>query len=221
VNLRDDLNLDYLQTRMECRVSPFQESMMGFDKVEDWSQWCFLGFAPLHADTIDALDPGLVQSLLSLVQAEKVIGSVSPLDPRHLINHKGVTAWQALLVLALTKTKEGLQAVSEGNGLIIIPDSFLRPNYSSHVNWPEPVLSRYRLEPRGSHPFVLPFALHKSAARLQPLQTALRTPDGALEIWGVVEFNELEPVRLLWEIQRLAEHIDAERERSEAPGQDG
>lgn len=193
---------------------------MGFDNPEEWSQWCFLGFASVRAETIDALAPEQVQSLFSLVQAETVVGSVSPLDPRHLINHKGATAWHALFVLALTKEKRGLQAVSEGNAQILIPNSFLRPAYSSHVNWPEQVLNRYRLEPRGSHPFVLPFLVHKSAPRLQQLQRPLRTPDGALEIWAVVEFNESEPAKLLAVIQHFVEHIDREGERSEASGWD-
>lgn len=187
-------------------------STLGFDNAEQWSQWCFLGFAPVRAETIEGFDPGQVQSLLSLVQAERVIGSVSPLDPRHLINHKGVTAWSVLFVLALLKNKKGLQAVAEGTGLILVPDDVLRPAFSSHVNWPAQVLDRYRLEPHGAYPFVLPFIVHNSAPRPQQLQRSLRAPDGALEVWAVVEFNESEPEKLLAVIQRVAEHIDKERD---------
>jgi hypothetical protein len=190
---------------------------VGYDSADEWSYWCFIGFAPVSANEIDDFRPELVQSLFSMVEAQAVVGTVSPLDPRYLINHKGVTAWHALYVLALINDREGLEAVSEGRAMLLVP-GYLRTNYSSHVNWPEQLLNRFRLEPRGSHPFVLPFILHNSAPRPQQLQRSLRAPDGALEIWGVAEFDVSEPAKLLWEVQRLAEHIDREREQSQAAG---
>ena len=92
--------------------------------------------------------------------------------------------------------------------MLLVPGSALRPAFLSHVNWPEQILSRYRLEPRGLFPFVVPFLLHESAPAPRQLQQPLRWPGGNLEIWSVMEFQESEPEKLLDEIQRLATHAD-------------
>lgn len=47
-------------------------------------------------------------------KAQAVVGTVSPLDPRYLINYKGVTAWHALYVLALINDREGLRLFQKG-----------------------------------------------------------------------------------------------------------
>lgn len=177
---------------------------MGYESAEAWSQWCFVGFSSVPAVEMDDFSQPQVQSLLEMVGARKVVGSVSPLDPRHLINPKGVTAWLAMFTLALVGDREGLAAVSEGSAMLMVPGSALRPTFTSHVNWPEQVLGRYRLEARGLFPFVIPFILHESAPAPRQLQQSLRSPAGNLEIFAVVEFQEAEPESLLAEIQRFA-----------------
>lgn len=184
--------------------------------MEAWPQWCFVGFSSVPAVEMADFTQEQVQWLLEIVGAEKVVGSMSPLDPRHLINHKGVTAWHALFVVARLTDAEGLGAVSEGRAMLLCPGTHLRPSFASHVNWPEELLSRYRLEPRGLFPFVVPFVMHESAPNPRPLARSLQSADGALEIWSVVEFREPQPQALLAEIQRLAEHVDQERAQSGA-----
>lgn len=193
---------------------------MGVESAETWSHWCFVGFSSVPATEMADLGQAPVQSLLGIVGAEKVVGSVSPLDPRHVINHKGVTAWQALYVVARIKDAEGLAAVAEGRAMLLVPGTFLRPSYTSHVNWPAELLERYRLEPRGLFPVVVPFVMHESAPKPRPLERSLQSPDGALEIWSVVEFRESQPEALLAEIQRLAEHVDRERDAAAATAGD-
>jgi hypothetical protein len=193
---------------------------MGFESLEAWSQWCFVGFASAPAAEMADFGQEQVQSLLGIVGAEKVVGSVSPLDPRHLINQKGVTAWQVIFTVARFKDLEGLGAVSQGRAMLLLPGTFLRPAFTSHVNWPPELLGRYRLEPRGLHPFVVPFVVHESAPNPRQLERSLGSPDGALEIWSVVEFRESHPEALLAEIQRLAQHVDQQRAPSPAPGGD-
>lgn len=184
---------------------------MGYESLEAWSQWCFLGFSSVPAAEMDDFSQPQIQSLLEMVGTRTGVGSVSPLDPRHLINHKGVTAWHVLFTLALFKNREGLAAVSEGRAMLLVPGSTLRPAFASHVNWPEQVLSRYRIEPRGLFPFVVPFILHESAPAPRQLQQSLASPGGNLEIWSVVEFHESEPEKLLAELQRMAAHVDQQR----------
>ncbi|MBB4634262.1 hypothetical protein [Longimicrobium terrae] len=191
---------------------------MGYESAEAWSQWCFVGFSSVPAAEMDDFAQPQIQSLLELVGAQKVVGSVSPLDPRHLINHKGVTAWHALFTLALIKDREGLAAVSEGSAMLMVPGSALRPNFSSHVNWPEQLLSRYRLDARGWFPFVVPFILHESAPAPRQLQQSLRSPAGNLEIFSVVEFQEAAPEALLEEFRRFAAHIDQQADAGGDPG---
>jgi hypothetical protein len=189
---------------------------MGYESAAAWSQWCFVGFSSARAAETEDFSQAQIQSLLEMVGAQKVVGSVSPLDPRHLINQKGVTAWHALFALAMVKDRAGLAAVSEGSAMLMVPGSALRSSFTSHVNWPEQVLSRYRLEPRGWFPFVVPFLLHESAPGPRQLQQPLQAPGGNLEIWSVAEFQESQPETLLDEIQRFAEHIDR-RGATEAP----
>lgn len=189
---------------------------MGYESAEAWSQWCFLGFSSVPAAEMDDFAQAQVQSLLEIVGAQKVVGSVSPLDPRHLINPKGVTAWLALFTLAVVKDRAGLAAVAEGSAMLMVPGSALRPTFTSHVNWPAQVLNRYRLAPRGLFPFVVPFILHESAPSPRQLQQSLKAPGGNLEIWSVVEFQESAPETLLREIQRFAAHVDQQTAASQA-----
>jgi len=191
---------------------------MGYESAEAWSQWCFVGFSSVRATELADFTQEQVQSLLQIVGAQAVVGSLSPLDPRHLINQKGVTAWHAIFALALFKDRAGLEAVSQGSSMMLVPGSVLRPTFAAHVNWPEQVLGRYRLEPRGAHPFVVPFILHESAPRPRQLQQSLRSPGGDLEIWSVVEFHESNPEALLEQIQRLAMHVEQQPAAPEAPG---
>jgi hypothetical protein len=182
---------------------------VGYESAEDWSHWYFLGFS-LATPRKLAFDPKKVEFLLSLVHAERVIAGLEPLDPRHLINDKGVTAWGALFVYAFLNDKESMLDASEGRALLFAPAGFLRESFSSHVNWPEELLARYCLEPSKGHPFILPFIVHQSAPQPQDIQRPLRLPDGSLEIFGVAEFNESEPEGLLWVVQDVAQQIDQE-----------
>jgi hypothetical protein len=182
---------------------------MDVESAQEWSHWCFVGFAPMEARAMAELSREQAQSLLQMVGAPASIGTGVPLDPRHLINAEGTTAWLVMFLMARVNDLDGLRAVAEGRAMLLVPGEALRGAFPSHVNWPAEVLARYRLEPRGLHPFVLPFVLHRSAPSPQPLERSLQAPDGALEIWSVVEFDDADPERLLAEIQRLAEHVDA------------
>jgi hypothetical protein len=173
----------------------------------EWRHWYFLGFASARPGEIQ-IDPEQLQSLLAAVGVQAAVGTPGPLDPRHLINHKGVTAWLSLFFFTQINDEAGLQAVAENRALILVPASFLQQNYSSHVNWPAEMLARYRLDARDAHPLILPFIVHESAPQPQGLQQSLRSADGSLEIFAVAEFSETEPEKLLWLVDRMARHRD-------------
>jgi hypothetical protein len=166
------------------------------EKAEDWKHFYFWGISANKPSAL-SFPVEQLQALLGAVKADCAITSLAALDPRHLINHKGTTAWILLFVHALMNDKEGLAAVANGRSGLFTSAATVHGAFGSHVNWPESLLRKYEFDFGERWPFVIPFIRHREASAPMQMVQSLRSPDGALEVMGVAEFSEQEPEALL------------------------
>jgi hypothetical protein len=167
-----------------------------YDQAEDWKQYYFWGVSKTAPSAL-SLEIGQMQALLGTVRAECAIVSLAALEPKHLINHKGTTAWILLFVYALMNEKEALRAVAEGSQALFMERSRVHGAFGAHVNWPASLLEKYHADFGDHWPFVIPFARHRESPAPMQLTQSLRSPSGAMEIMGVAEFSDTQPEALL------------------------
>lgn len=167
-----------------------------YEQVGDWKQYYFWGLSKKAPSDL-SLSAAQVQALLRSVQAECSVVSLAALAPKHLINHKGTTAWILLVVYALMNDKEALQAVAQGSSALYLQESLVHGAFGAHVNWPAHLLEQYETDFGDHCPIVIPFVRHRASPEPVQLAQSLRAPDGSMEIMGVAEFSETQPEALL------------------------
>ena len=166
------------------------------EKAEDWKHFYFWGISAKKPSAL-SFPVEQVQALLGTVKADCAITSLAALDPKHLINHQGTTAWILLFVHALMNDKEGLVAVANGRSGVFTSAATVHGAFGSHVNWPESLLRKYDFDFGDRWPFVIPFIRHREASTPMQMAQSLRSPDCAMEVMGVAEFSEQTPEALL------------------------
>ena len=177
--------------------------------AQDWKHMYFVGITKQPVTDIN-LSEAQVGGLLSMVDVKPAIFTGAGLEPRYLINAKGTTPWAAMYVLLRAKDENALHQVASGQTQIHIPSVFIRGSCNSHINWPEELLQKHDLT-LGEHSFfLLPFLVDKDLA-VDKLAQSLKAPDGSLEIFGIYEFSDSEPEKLLIELASLADFIKTER----------
>ena len=167
-----------------------------YEKVEDWKQYYFWGLSAKKPAELQ-LSVEHVRTLLGAINADCAIASLAALEPKHLINHKGTTAWILLFIYALMNDKDGLAAVSIGTSGLFLPANIVHGAFTSHVNWPTELLGRYNFDFGDHWAFVIPFVRHHESPEPIQLPQSLRSPDGMIEIMGIAEFNDQRPDALL------------------------
>ncbi|MET0397948.1 MAG: hypothetical protein ABW277_14135 [Longimicrobiaceae bacterium] len=191
---------------------------MPHNAILDWDPWYFFGYSDKQPSKIE-LHPEEVGFFFSAAGIDSGLSWLAPIDPRHLMNSKGTTAWHALFVYALWKDEdeallghgEALLAAFEGRTLALAPAASLRSSFSSHVNWPEQMLRKYDLGLDIGFPFVVPFLVPVPAPKPRSLNAPLRSPGGDMVVHGVERFDEDHPEHLLATFQELKRAIAPER----------
>ena len=178
--------------------------MTSYEKAEDWKHYYFWGISATRPAELQ-FSAEQIQALLSAVRADCSIASLAALEPKHVINHKGTTAWILLYVYALVNDKEGLAAVSAGTSSLFLPADIVHGSFTSHVNWPAQLLDSYGFDFGEHWAFVIPFVRHRESPEPVQMSQSLRSPDGAMEIMGIAQLNEQKPEALLAQFHEFYE----------------
>ena len=174
--------------------------------AQDWRHMYFSAFSKSPAKEID-LNQNLVQGLLSMVGAGAAISTGAAVEPKYIINSKGLTVWLALHTVVYAQKPDALEKIHAGEAALNIPSSYLNGIFGEHINWPETMLAKYDLSIAEDNLFIIPFVIPKDGRELSKLSQSLKAPDGSLEIMGVHEFNESNPEAMLVELAGIAKHI--------------
>jgi hypothetical protein len=158
------------------------------ESAESWRHLYFYGLARTDPSNIQ-LDTKSLMGLFSATGVRPAIASLALIDPKYLINSKGLTAWLFLFVKARVPDSDTLKYVAAGKGFSFVPADEMRAVFGSHVNWPKDLLERYPFDFSSRQPFVLPFILPRSASMPPALAQSLVSPDGNFEVFGVAEFE--------------------------------
>jgi len=167
-----------------------------FDKATAWNHFYLWGISSKPVAEVE-FRPEQLKALLGMVGVDAAVVSLAAFEPRYLINQKGTTAWMLLFIFALMNDREGLEAVANGKAAIYMPAKRLQQDFNSHVAWPAPLLEKFPFSFGESSPFVIPFVRFGGAGAPRPMPQSLKSPDGAIEIMGVEEFDERRPDALL------------------------
>ncbi|HEU0069294.1 MAG TPA: hypothetical protein VFQ26_08570, partial [Nitrospiraceae bacterium] len=135
--------------------------MKTIESAEGWRHLYFFGLAKTDPSSIQ-LDSKSLMGLFSATGVRPAIVSLALIDPRHVINSKGLTAWLFLFVKARVPDSGTLKYVAGGKGFSFVPAEDVRSVFGSHVNWPKDLLERYPFDFPSRQPFVLPFILPRS-----------------------------------------------------------
>ena len=176
----------------------------------EWKHMCFAGISKQPINDIH-LSEDQIGDLLSMINLDSVISSGTAIEPQHLINEKGTTAWLAMYALVVTNDPESLNLIADGKTRIHIPIDLISSAFANHINWPATMLEKYDLSLGDYRPFAIPFLVHKSVTNIGELSQSMKTPDGSLEIFGIYEFSETDPEGLLKKYAQLTTFIKKER----------
>ena len=174
--------------------------------AQNWKHMYFSGFSKSPAKEID-LNQNLVQGLLSMVGAGPAISTGAAVEPKYIINKKGLTVWLALHAVVYAQKPDALEKIYAGEAALNIPSGYLNGIFGEHINWPEPMLAKYDLSIGEDNLFIIPFVIPNDGKELSKLSQSMKAPDGSLEIMGLHEFQESNPEAMLVELAGIAKHI--------------
>jgi len=174
-----------------------QESEMNsIESAVGWRHFYFYGLSKTDPSSVE-LDAQALMGLFSATDAPPAIVSLALIDPKYVINQKGLTAWLFLYLKARVPDSDTLKYVASGKGFSFVSADEMRAVFGSHINWPKEVLGRHPYDFSPRRPFVLPFILPNSATPPRSLSQSLISPDGSFEIFGVAELDPQDPEKLL------------------------
>ena len=166
----------------------------------EWDNLYFYGLtkAPLN---LVGLNQNMTQSLIAMVGVQASISTGALIEPKYMLNKKGLTPWLAMHALLTTNKPTLLDDVYKGTAATFIPNTTMEQIFVNHINWPQELLAQYDIEIDGYTVFILPFSVPKGSTYTLALSQSMKAPDGSLEIFGVGKFNEDQPETLLSNIQ--------------------
>ena len=178
--------------------------------VGEWRYMYFFGISKSKVNEID-LSEGMVKSLLSMVGVKFAISTGAAIDPRYIINKKGLTVWMDMHVLLSVQQPESLELVTQKRASLTIPSDYLNSTYINHINWPSQMLTKYDITLESYNLFVIPFLVSTTMGKPQNLSQSMKAPDGSLEIFGVYEFLHENPEGMLVDISDIINFIKKNR----------
>jgi hypothetical protein len=176
----------------------------------EWEHLYFYGLTKSPINEV-GLKQNMVQGLIGMVGAKASVSTGALIDPKYMLNKKGLTPWLAMHVLLTTKQPTLIADVSKGTAAAFVPNDSIEQIFVNHINWPKELLSQYDIEIEGHNVFILPFLVPKGTTYNLSFPRSMKAPDGSLEIFGVGEFDENQPEKLLASIQGTLEFIKEQR----------
>jgi hypothetical protein len=188
---------------------PMNEDITEVSATE-WEHLYFYGLTKFPIKEV-GLKQNMAQGLFGMVGAKASVSTGALIDPKYMLNKKGLTPWLAMHLLLTTKQPTLIADVSKGTAAAFVPNDAIEQIFVNHINWPEELLSQYNIEIEGHNTFILPFLVTKGAAYNLSFAQSMKAPDGSLEIFGVGKFDENQPEKLLANIQGTLEFIKEHR----------
>ncbi len=176
----------------------------------EWKHMYFFGITKQNQNEID-LSQENIGALLSMVNVYSGISTGAAIDPKFLINAKGTTVWLAMYAFLTVSNPEALSEAKKEDALLYLPSDFLNNTFNAHNNWPPELLSAFDLNLKNYNLFAIPFLVPRSERAIKNLPQSLKAPDGSLEVFGVQEFDEAAPEKLLAEFDSIIKFIIKER----------
>ncbi len=186
------------------------QKMANYSSATAWKGMYFIAITKKKPGEID-LSPAAMNSLLSTVNAKSAIYTGATVEPKYLINAKGVTSWIAMWAYINHANPEILKSLGTGQGLALVPTPWVNSAFGSHVNWPAKMLHAHNLELKGYTFVAIPFLIPHNAPALKKLSQSIKAPDGSLEVFGFDEFNEKNPEALLIAYEEIGDFIRRKR----------
>ena len=176
----------------------------------EWEHLYFYGLTKFPINEV-GLKQNMAQGLIGMVGVKAAVSTGALIDPRYMLNKKGLTPWLAMHLLLTSKQPSLLTDVSKGTAAAFVPNDAVEQIFVNHINWPEELLSRYNIELEGFNVFIMPFMVPKGTEYNLSFKQSMKAPDGSLEIFGVDKFQENSPEKLLSTIQGTLEFIKQHR----------
>lgn len=176
----------------------------------EWEHLYFYGLTKFPINEV-GLKQNMAQGLIGMVGVKAAVSTGALIDPRYMLNKKGLTPWLAMHVLLTTKQPALITDVSKGTAAAFVPNDAIEQIFVNHINWPKELLSNYNIEIEGHNVFILPFLVSKGTTYNLNFPQSMKAPDGSLEIFGVGKFDENQPEKLLANIQGTLEFIRESR----------
>ena len=171
-----------------------------------WHYHYFVGVSETPASSLH-ISESLVKKLLADIGCSAALAASHAVGPLHLYNNSGMTPWQVAMSVMQFQFHDAIEAVEAGEATIVMPSEFLHRGFSERVTWPDDVVQKHDLSIEKGHLFFLPFFLHRSAPALEPMLRPASLPAAACEIFGVSEFFDSEPEKLLARFAELAARV--------------
>jgi hypothetical protein len=189
--------------------NPISEDTAGVSATE-WEHLYFYGLTKFPTIEV-GLKQNMAQGLIGMVSVKASVSTGALIDPKYMLNKKGLTPWLAMHFLLATKQPALLADVSKGTATAFVPNDAIEQVFVNHINWPKELLSQYNIEIEGHNVFILPFLVPKGAEYNLSFDQSMKAPDGSLEIFGVGKFDEKQPEKLLSNIQSTLAFIKENR----------
>ena len=172
----------------------------------EWDHLYFFGLTKFSINEV-GLKQNMAQGLIGMVGVKASVSTGALIDPKYMLNKKGLTPWLAMHLLLTTKQTTLIADVSKGTAAAFVPNDAIEQIFVNHINWPKELLLQYDIEIKGHNVFILPFLVPKGTVYNLNFPQSLKAPDGSLEIFGVGKFDENQPEKLLANIQSTLKFI--------------
>lgn len=180
------------------------------ESATEWEHLYFYGLTKSPVQQV-GLNQNMAQGLISMVGVKASVSTGALIEPKFMLNQKGLTPWLAMHLILTTNQPSLLADVSKGSAAAFVPNDLIEKIFVNHINWPKELLSQYNIEIEGYNVFTLPFIVPKGANYNLSFGQSMKAPDGSLEIFGVGKFDENKPEKLLSNIQGTLEFIKEKR----------
>jgi hypothetical protein len=158
-----------------------------------------------------SLSQEAMSSLLGAINARSAIYTGAAIEPKYLINTKGVTTWIAMFAFISSNNPNLVKAIGTGPGAAWVPPDWMNSAFGNHINWPDRMLRDHNLDVKGYKLVAIPFLVPNNAAALKNLSLSIKAPDDSLEVLGFHEFDEKNPKALLGEFVMVADSLRNDR----------